>query len=101
MLREDKEGFGWTLGDFRDFISSPIHNWRHLEDHTRMVEWFDHFHHSNDFSRAFEKLKRVLVAAIISILSCFYNHFYEMYEQAYDKLLRALSTLDYEMRLDM
>lgn len=89
-LKENILDVIWSLGTFGGYDPSldPFH--AHLVDLPRKIMWTTFFNHSFDFSKAFDKFKRVLDIIDTIVLVFSYLHAYELCAHTFDKLLHAL-----------
>jgi len=80
-----------SLGYFRGYNSFIDPYCICLEDLSRKVMWTTVFNHSYDFSKAFDKVKRMLIVFSVILVIASYLIFSKLWSQEFDKLLHVLT----------
>jgi len=97
--------FGWnanncvSLGCFSGFNASLDPYYMYLEDLPRKITWTTFFNHPYNFSKAIDKVKRILNVFGMILVTNSYHLFSELWSQELDKLLHALTASDLTSRV--
>ena len=88
-----------SLGYFRGYDPSIDPYCVCLEDLSRKITWTTFFNPSYDFSKAIDKVKRILHVFVVVFVIASYLLFSKLWSQEFDKLQRALTTSDLMSRV--
>ena len=84
-------GFDRSIGNYRRYNRFINSYYFYVEDMPKSIVLSSLPYYSIDYSKAFDKLKRALCIIIVFVFMFSYKHLFELHEQAYDKLLQALT----------
>ena len=83
-----------TLGYLRAYDRCIDSYSSYLEGFPRKIMWSIFFNPSCDFSKTFDKVKRILIVFGVIFFFASYLVFSKLWSQEFDKLLRVLTTSD-------
>jgi len=85
-----------SLGTFQGYHPpfDPFHDF--IVDMPRRIIWSPLFDHSSDFSKAHDTIMRALTVIDVSFPVFSFIHHSRMHARVYDKLLRALTTSEWQ-----
>ena len=81
-----------SLSCFRGFNVSLDPYYMYLGDLPRKITWTTFFNPSYDFSKAFDKVKRILILFGVILVIPSYLMFSKLWSTKFNKLLHALTT---------
>ena len=88
-----------SLGNFRGYDPSIDPYCEFLEDQLRKIMWSTFVDPSYDFSKAIDKVKRILVVFGVIFVISSYLVFPELWSQEFDNLLHALTVSSFMSRV--